>query len=388
MKFPAIKYNQSNYRLVSTVLPFNLINRLSKTLIYGKDEGGYQREQDQKHFLNIKKYIETNDFIFPNSIILAIDEVKFQEIVSYDHDNKSLVYLNFEKINDIVFRVVDGQHRLLGIQNAILKDELLEELQLQISIILTPANKRSIEMEIFSNINSKAKRLKTDLIELAKYDYRIIENKVGKDELNQHIAINTAFYLNENFTSSNVWQNAIKIDIHGEHKIGIIGVKAFSEAISGIIASYLNKDSNKISSLDVSNDLIIYSRNTAKELSEFIIKAWQIVYKKWNNTFLDPHKIIDIDNQYKSIIYNPSFYIQKTLGCKSINYILHDLLKQKFGNKFNQEVLLEFEKIIFESKLNDSDWLLGKTLSGISSESGFNKVSRIIKNEEDFIRKE
>lgn len=386
MNFPGIKYKQSKYDLVSTVLPFGLTNRISKTLIYGINEGGYQRAQDEKHFLNIKKYIETKDFIFPNSIILAIDESRLKDIVNEDKGD-GIVYLNFEKIDSQIFRVVDGQHRLLGLENALKNDPSLNDLGLQISIIITPENKRSIEMEIFSNINSKAKRLKTDLIELAKYDYRIIENKIGKSELNQHIAINTAYYLNEDFTSENVWQNAIKIDIHSEHKIGIIGVKAFSEAISGIITSYINKNSKIVSSLE-NQELIDFSRNSAKEISNFIIESWKIVNKKWPNAFLDPHKVIDIDTQYKSIVYNPSFYIQKTLGCKSINYIISDLLKNHFENTFNNNVLSNFEEIIFKSKLNDYDWILGKTLSGISSESGFNKVSKIIKNEEDFVRKE
>ncbi|MCP2025750.1 DGQHR domain-containing protein [Flavobacterium sp. HSC-32F16] len=386
MNFPGIKYKQSKYDLVSTVLPFGLTNRLSNTLIYGIDEGGYQRAQDEKHYLNIKKYIETKDFIFPNSIILAIDETRLKDIVKEDKGD-GIVYFNFEKIDSQIFRVVDGQHRLLGLENALKNDSSLNDLGLQISIIITPENKRSIEMEIFSNINSKAKRLKTDLIELAKYDYRIIENKIGKSELTQHIAINTAYYLNEDFTIENVWQNAIKIDIHSEFKIGIIGVKAFSEAISGIILSYINKHSKIVSTLE-NQELIDFSRNSAKEISNFIIESWKIVNRKWPNAFLDPHKVIDIDSQYKSIVYNPSFYIQKTLGCKSINYIISDLLKNHFENTFNSNVLSNFEEIIFKSRLNDYDWILGKTLSGISSESGFNKVSRIIKNEEDFVRKE
>lgn len=385
MRYPAIKYEQSSYKMVSTVLPFDLVNSLSKTLIYGVDEGGYQRAQDEKHYLNIKKYIETNNFLFPNSIILALDETKYQEIMR--EENNNLVYLNFDNLNDKIFRVVDGQHRLLGVDNAAKYNTALLKLNLQITIVLTHQNKRSIEMEIFSNINSKAKRLKTDLIELAKYDYRIIESKIVKNELNPHIGINTAYYLNENLTIPNVWQNAVKIDIHSEHKIGIIGVKAFSESIYGIVSSYINKNSARIATLE-NQELINFSRLASQEIGEFIISAWSIVKKKWPNAFLEPHKIVDIDSQYKTIVYNTSFYIQKSLGCKSINYIISDLLKRDFNEKFSFDVLNEFEEIITKSKLNDYDWLLGKTLSGISSESGFNKVSRIIKNEEEFIRKE
>lgn len=385
MKYNAIKFVQSTFDLISTVLPFELVNRVSKTLIYGIDEGGYQRAQDENHYLKIKRYIETSNYIFPNSIILAVDEDRLQNIILEDINGN--VFLDFNTVREKIFRIVDGQHRLLGIEHALKGNSNLNNLNLQVTIIITPENKRSIEMEIFSNINSKAKRLKTDLIELAKYDYRIIENKIGKSELNPHIAINTAYYLNENFASINVWQNAIKIDIHSEYKIGIIGVKAFSEAISGIVTSYLNKNSSEISRLE-NHNLIDYSRRAAKELSGFLVNAWEIVNSKWPNTFLEPHKEIDIDNQYRSIVYNPNFYIQKTLGCKSINYIISEILKKEFQNEYNINALNQFKDIILKSKLNDYDWILGKTLSGISSESGFSKVSRIIKNEEEFSRKE
>ncbi len=385
MKIPAIKYNQSSYSLISTVLPFNIINNKSKTLIYGKDDGGYQRIQDEKHYQNIRKYIETKNFAFPNSIILAIDEEKLSSIIF--EENGDLIFLEIDDTKNALFRVVDGQHRLLGIEKACETDKNLASLKLQVSIIVTPKNKRSIEMEIFSNINSKAKRLKTDLIELAKYDFRILEDKIGIKELNPHIAINTAFYLNESKHQDNVWQNAIKIDIHSETKIGIIGVSAFSEAISGIISCYLKVNSKQINSLK-DQELIWFCRRASVEISDFIFESWKVIKNRWPMAFIDSNKVLDVDNLYRSITYDPNFYIQKTLGCKSINYLLSDILKENYNNDFNLLAIRDFEKIIENSKLNDYDWKLGKTLSGISSESGFRKVTRIIRNEEPFIRKE
>lgn len=386
MNYPAIKYNQSNYPLISTVLPFSLINNKSKTLIYGIDDGGYQRVQDERHYQNIKKYIETDNFVFPNSIILAIDEDQLEKITS--NEEGDLFYLNLDEKQENLFRVVDGQHRLLGIEQAVLSNKGLNSLKLQVSIIITPTNKRSIEMEIFSNINSKAKRLKTDLIELAKYDFRILEEKIGAKDLNSHIAINTAFKLNENSSEKdNVWQNAIKIGIHSENKIGIIGVTAFIQSISGIVASYINLNQNEIKEMN-EKQLIQFSRDGAKEISTFLIQAWKVVNERWHQAFLDPYKTLDIDNQYKSIVYDPNFYIQKTLGCKSINYLISDLLKEHYDLMFTDSVLNEFKEVIYNCKLSTFDWKLGKTLSGISSESGFRKVTRILKNEEDFVRKE
>lgn len=385
MKYPAIKYSQTNYSLISTVLPFEVVNRKSKTLIYGINDGGYQRIQDEKHYLSIKKYVETENFIFPNSIVLAIDESQLSKIESTQ--DQDITFLNFDDTQEVLFRVVDGQHRLLGIEKASQLNSNLLNLNLQISIIITPNNKRSVEMEIFSNLNSKAKRLKTDLIELARYDFRILEDKIGSRDLNSHISINTAFNLNENPSLDNVWQNAIKIDIHSENRIGIIGVTAFSESISGIVTSYISLKQNEVEKLDYS-ELIAFSRSASKDISQFLIDCWKIVNDKWPKTFLDPHKMLDIDNQYKSIIYDPNFYIQKTLGCKSIGYLILDILKDHFDNIFNIGAIESFRTIINDSKLNDFDWKLGKTLSGISSESGFKKVTKIIKNEEPFIRKE
>ena len=57
MNYPIIKYSQNKHNLVSTVLPFEIINAFSHVLIYGEDEGGYQRAPDAKHINNIKYYI-------------------------------------------------------------------------------------------------------------------------------------------------------------------------------------------------------------------------------------------------------------------------------------------------------------------------------------------
>jgi hypothetical protein len=222
---------------------------------------------------------------------------------------------------------------------------------------------------------------------LARFDYRLIEEKIGGSELNSHVAMNTAFNLNENVLENNVWQNAIKIDIHAEFKLGIIGVKAFSESVSGIVESYLNLNSAEV---DFSDDkaLIQFSRKAGDDIGSFMSDAWSLVKLKWPKAFNDILQIIyDIDGEYKSVVYNPDYYVQKTLGCKSINYILSDLLKEKFENQFNTDVLNIFEEILRNCKLIDDDWLVGKTLSGISSESGFNRVSRIIRNLEPFSRR-
>ena len=384
MRFPAIKYRQSNFELISTVLPLRVINSLSRTLIYGVDEGGYQRVPDEKHLNGIVKYVESQSFVFPNSIILAADDSSFSGV--YFESELNLSYLDFRKVVDKIFRIVDGQHRLLALDRAAHSDPSLLDIHLQVTVLITNSNRRSVEMDIFNNINSKAKRLKTDLIELAKYDYRIIEERVGSRELNAHIGVNLAYFLNENQNADNVWQNAIKIDIHSEVRVGIVGVKAFCESVRGLIECYLNSYSAQVDFM-TDNQLIEFSRHSSVTIGEFLIRCWRVVKEKWPNAFLDIYKVVDIDGEYKALTYKSDFYIQKTLGCKSINYIISDLLNSNFDSYYSESVLGLFKELIYNSKLTVHDWQLGKTLSGISSESGFRRVSRIIRNQEQFVRK-
>lgn len=383
MEFIAQVFNHTNYKIITTVLPFNIIDKNSEVLVYGKSKGGYQREPDKKHYTKIKTYIKSNDYVFPTSIILGIEEDKLEKIL-YEKDGVS--YLKFTSSEQPIFRIVDGQHRILGIKESIEFDKNINKLPLSVNIICTPTNRKSIEMEIFGIINSKGKRLRTDLIELAKYDYRLIEENIGFKDINSHIGINVAYSLNENLAIENVWQNSIKIGIHEEQKIGIISVIAFKESITSIINYYLNYN-QEYKNLD-GDDLIKFTRISSKEIADFLVNAWVIISQKWDKCFNEIDHQYDFDSEFKSFRYNSNYYIQKTIGVKSINYLLGDIIKHKYNSIFNTKSLKDFEEVIYNSKLIDKDWLLGKTLSGYSSESGFGKVSQIIRNEIEFIRKD
>lgn len=376
MKFPIIEYHQNKYKLISTVLPFETINNYSKVLVYGIDDGGYQREPDEKHFTKIKNYIVKENFIFPTSIILGIDDDTISKIIKKDGLNN---FLDFTSIsNQKIFRVVDGQHRLKGIEAAQKDNPDIKNLELSVTIIRTPKNSRSLEMEIFGTINSKSKRIKVDLIELARYDYRILEGKIGIQEINEHISIEVAHLLNEDKSSDNKWFNAVKFGIHDEEKIGIIGVNAVRESLKSIVASYLLSN-NKYQELK-GNDLIKFAKSSALEIKAFISSAWDVVYGKWPKCFSDKSQELDFDMEIKDYYYKTNYYIQKTLGAKAINYFLGNVISSG-SNKLDKTSLEIFKSKIKSCELLTSDWEVGKTFSGYSSESGFSKVSKMINGE-------
>lgn len=373
MEFSIIKYKQNDHELISTVLPFEIINESSKVLVYGQDQGGYQREPDLNHYSKITKYInEDKTFIFPTSIILGVDKNSIDKITSKDETKISINKKDFD-----LFRIIDGQHRIKGIEKALIDYPELKDLMLNVTILITPQNKRSMEMEIFNTINSKSKRIKVDLIRLASFEYRILENNIKYSDLNEHISVQVAHYLNEDNSKRNKWLNAIKFGIHEEQKIGIIGVNAFIESIKKIVNRYLeSKDYKNLKG----KELIDFSKESALSIKEFILDAWAIVYEKWPDSFSSSYDM-EFDTEIKQFYYRNNYYIQKTLGTKAINYLLGNIVNESANSSLDGKSLDKFSEFINTSHLLNKDWKLGETFSGYSSESAFNKVSKMITGE-------
>jgi DGQHR domain-containing protein len=381
MNYHIIEFTQNNHRFISAVLPFEIIDQHSHVLVYDHDEGGYQREPDSKHFNNIKKYVqEQPNYLFPTSVILGLDESNYNQLIIKLEDSQP--YINFDNASAHTFRIVDGQHRIRGLREALVTKPEIANLLLSVVILITPQNSRSLEMEIFNTINSKSKRIRVDLIQLARYEYRILEESIQPSELNEHISIQIANLLNEDSNSRNIWFNAIKFGIHDEQKVGIVGVNAFRESLKNIVGNYLQTN---IDYKDLTGaSLINYSKDAANIIKRFIYTAWNdIVFTKWPDSFSSKKQELDFDQEIKEFFYNNRYYIQKTLGTKSINYLLASLVHD-YG--ISNECLSNFNTIINESLLLTSDWEVGKTFSGYSSESAFNKVTKIIKNEMPVLR--
>lgn len=380
MKIPIFEYNQNNNELISAIIPFGVLNANSHVLIYGKSSGGYQREPDEKHFNNIKKYVlDEPNFIFPTSIILGVDKDVISEVISVKNGMKFIQLQDNSK--NKIFRIIDGQHRIRGIKAALSDRPILNNLLLNVVILKTNANRRSQEMEIFNTINAKSKRIKVDLIKLANFEYRIIEKIINKIELNEHICMQVAYLFNEDKNPANVWHNAIKFGIHEEEKVGIIGVNAFSESIKSYVSKFLVDTKNNWSSLK-DDDMIFFARSSSKEIKLFLDEIWKLIREKWGAAFNEDSEDIDYDFEVKKFSYNKKYYIQKTLGTKAINYLIGQIANNKNSNTALDPKNIEvFKEYLQNTKLKTSDWEMGNTFSGYSSESAFNKVRDMIKGE-------
>ncbi|MBC1554294.1 hypothetical protein HB901_16305, partial [Listeria booriae] len=232
----------------------------------------------------------------------------------------------------------------------------------------------------FRTINSKAKPLKTDLAMLAKYNYEILYEKTEGIDFLEHIKTRIIFMLNENYSEKDTpyWTNGIKVDVNDNQALGSIGFKAFGESIHGIVKKYV--DSNlceyeKLTDKDFYQIDIILKQVALEIIEMLLLPSWEIVFTKWDKLIL---KTKNIKNEEVELTYyDKEYYIQQTMGVKS----LHGLLKELYSTSENaKEAVSCFKKIIKNSPLKSEDWKKNGKMRGLSSEAGFKIIREMIKN--------
>lgn len=380
MNFIGHLIKQGRQEILITTLDLRTINENSKVLVYGQDPYGYQRPIDSNHSLKIKdkalkmikkekeiiseldkKNEEEPEVIFPNSIILGINREDIADNIKSFGGYSNLVEVDLSE-SEILFRIIDGQHRINGLAMAAYEEKELWDLQLNVTILLVPSNRRVIELDVFEDINSTAKRLKMDLILLARQQYVLLGERelTDKSEVETYLAIKTSHYLNETIEKS-VWKDAIKFEKAINNQIGIIGIAPFSKVIKPLVKKELNLEYNyTLEELDeIANRLAIY-----------INEAWEIVRLKWKDCFNE--NIIYVNEEKYKVLYDSNYYLQKTTGVNAITKILEE----------NKDIEV-FRDIINKSNLTAKDWIKGGRMAGLTSGSGFKKAIQYIKNEEN-----
>ena len=371
-KVKAFKYRQHKQEFLSLVLPFRVINEISRVLIYGEDKYGYQRKLDRKHYNKIKKDLIARQAILPTSIILSVDNNYIIE--KMDEIDSDLLELTLDS-GDKAFRIVDGQHRIEGLKLAMEDEPEFKEFFLNVIILVTEPENRVREVEVFEDINSKAKKIKTDLTILAKYNYVLLGEK-QVDDLSEHISIKAAYSLNETIPGS-VWHNAIQFDFNTQEKMeGIIGVSAFINSIIPITKEYIRKE--PVSDVGDKEKLIAYTNAKSEILASFLNDAWGIVKKKWPQCF--NNTIQKNLFNYTEVQYSKGHYIQKTAGTNAIHMIFYECMSE--NNGLNEEVINLFKRKVFDSTIKSREWEIGGIFSGLTSKSGFKNVKNYILNKE------
>ncbi|TGM73566.1 DGQHR domain-containing protein [Leptospira levettii] len=142
---------------VNDILKISHIDRREFDTISLNSKGGPQREPSTKRIKEITNYSESPDATFPTPILLALPENKYKI-------DKECLILREDKIASIV----DGQHRILGLENSKYRDDF----HLPVVFILDATEEQ--KALIFAIINGKQTRVSASII----YDlFSVIENR-------------------------------------------------------------------------------------------------------------------------------------------------------------------------------------------------------------------
>lgn len=396
MKRLATQYFQYEQRFLTTTLNYESLSKISEVLKYGESKYGYQREVNQLHLNRMVNTLrKTTELLSPTSIILGVSstniercikEVNLSEQIDFYNNQEKVFKFDIDQV-DFKFRIIDGQHRISAFEKYLLDSNLEEKKRrilehdyiFNVVIFVMEDKDRKKEVELFRTINSKAKPLKTDLAMLATYNYEIIfkERNISPEE---HIKTRIIFLLNEgqSFDGKNYWLNGIKVDVNNNQALGSIGFKAFGESIQNIVKIYVEKNPEIFNDLlDLNfDDIDRILKDSAIFLAEkLIIPSWNHIYKKWPESFLEVNNIQN--EEMEKTFYNKDYYIQQTMGVKSLHGILTDIYKE---TRVEELAVQKFEEILNNSSLIYLDWKKNGKMRGLSSEAGFKIIRDMIKN--------
>lgn len=364
----AFKYIQENQLYLSTVLPFRYVNKIAKPLIYGDNPLGYQRQLDKKHYYDLARKLQKGEVTLPTAIVLGVSEEFIEQFVDTSFGESIVDFPIYELLqsDEQKFSVVDGQHRLAALELAATKYQSLLDYKLNIIILVNKNIDRIKEIKVFTDINSKAKKITTDLTLLAEYNYRLYYlTDLEEHDILDHVGVEVAYILNElnpsNFT--NVWFGAIKVDVTSNQNYGIIGVAAFKNSLTTLVKTFIEINGYEDILL---SPTIEYIQSVSNDLSKFLTDAWEITYKHWPSAFIKEN------SEYK---FNMHFYIQKTTGVNAIHQIITECLKRSSNNALDI-----YKEVLLKSPIEAEDWRKKGPFSGLTSKSGFNKAVGIILN--------
>jgi len=286
---------------------------------------GVQRPLNEERVKEIKKYVETSDASFPNSIILSLNP----EMYSVKGD---FIYIKRDKSSA---NIIDGQHRLSGFSK--------NSKGFQLILTLFPELEFEEQSYLFSVINTKMTRINPALSQDL-YEFATVLTP-------EKLAHNIAKTLNT--TSDSVWFEKIKMLGRREGIVdAVLSQSTFSKGIISLICD--KKNSYEI------RDILKRNKNNRLVLKSFYSESKAKTYIFWDKYVLGEEKFIydsikwfflSVKNNFPTEWNDNKGIMTKTTGYLGLIKVLKYLIKYFNENKIVVS-LEEFDKCLSLAKVN------------------------------------
>jgi len=170
LEIPVIKVVQQDKKIYIGKMSGREILDRCITTEWDSDKGwdltkqGYQRAPNEKHYTRIANFLrDEGDPLLPTSALIAAREEEYGllEFTSYDDAHPDIGEIRIPK--DRLLFIVDYQHRWRGLKHAVERLKCKGLLDFQVPVIIMANVSRYEEIRQFYLINSKQKRVDTDL---------------------------------------------------------------------------------------------------------------------------------------------------------------------------------------------------------------------------------
>ncbi|ENN6468147.1 DGQHR domain-containing protein [Vibrio vulnificus] len=351
MKIPCIRVEQPLGEFYLASFESSLLSKVTYSRATSISDGivtGNQRAIDDKRVGDISSYLKTREAAVPNSIILAVNHYENDELeVDPDKawsivEEKGFLYINIPDENIELAAIVDGQHRVKGLENG--------GLSMQIPCSIYFGLPRSLQALVFSTINFNQKKVDKSLA-YQLFGYQLDEG--GKDFWPPDIvAVKLSRSLNEKELSP--FKGRIKLIKSESEKLDeyrwSISSAAFISGVLSLLTTNAKTDRYKIGE----KRIIGYNtRKSLKEISDCPLRSYyidgndlaiEIVITRF---FSSMQKTLWVGRAENDIVF-------RTVGLAAQFSLLKELLLKKMvtlNSELNFDVLLDgFQSLDFNSE--------------------------------------
>jgi len=282
---------------------------------------GIQRKLDHKREQEIAEYVQTFDATFPTSIIVYIDE---NNVEITENSISGVSQIKILNVSDKIAKVIDGQHRLAGLQVAIdyleknnsdLFNSHEKELQnikdFELSLTILIGMDIAEQANIFSKVNLTQTKVNKSLVyDLEEY------SKVRSPYKSAH---NIAIALNYNETSP--FYKKIKrlgyIDLGGE----TLTQQTFVESLTKLfLSSNPEKDRDDMARKgNISNDDFdekfpfrkLFADDKDIIIAKILYNYFNAVKNKWPDAWGNSYYLLSKNNGFRALMrYLKDIYIK------------------------------------------------------------------------------
>lgn len=318
----AIRFRQKrpDVNLYVAALPVkDLLGRFASDTYRSENPAGYQRAVTPSRVRQVSSYLRTEEGMLPTSIVLCIRQphrAHFEAAAPETPGGESGL-LTIDP--DVTLWVVDGQHRLSGLERALKKDKAKWVADYPLPVVIVEGIDQYEEMRYFHVINTRHRGVPTDVVDRHLLSMREAEGiglveREGERGYQRARATMLTDVLNSEPTSP--WRGMIRMpaeSLRPEHTM---------------------RQHSMVSSLEPVVNGALMKRVSDEDAVKLLLNYWNAARDLWRTAFEIPQEYV----------------IQKPLGAGALHQIFPDVLELCRGaDDFSQD------------KMNDSLSYVGRS---------------------------